>query len=58
MFEDPIVQLCGVVVLAFTVTWLGERARIPVILPLLITGFLIGPVLGLANPDALLGDLQ
>lgn len=57
MLEDPIVQLSGVVVLAFTVTWLGERARIPVILPLLVTGFLIGPVFGLINPDDLLGDL-
>lgn len=57
MLEDPIVQLSGVVVLAFAVTWLGERARIPVILPLLVTGFLVGPVFGLVNPDDLLGDL-
>jgi NhaP-type Na+/H+ or K+/H+ antiporter len=57
MVEDPIVQLAGVVVLAFAVTWLGERARVPVILPLLITGFLIGPIFGLVNPDELLGDL-
>lgn len=57
MLEDPIVQLSGVVVLAFTVTWIGERARIPVILPLLVTGFLVGPVFGLVNPDDLLGDL-
>lgn len=57
MIEDPIVQLSGVVVLAFTVTWLGERARVPVILPLLVTGFLVGPVFGLVNPDDLLGDL-
>lgn len=57
MLEDPIVQLAGIVILAFAVTWLGERARIPVILPLLITGFLIGPVFGLFNPDDLLGDL-
>jgi len=57
MLEDPIVQLSGVVVLAFAVTWLGERARIPVILPLLVTGFLVGPVFGWVNPDDLLGDL-
>ena len=57
MLEDPIVQLGGVVVLAFAVTWLGERARVPVILPLLVTGFLIGPVFNLINPDDLLGDL-
>ncbi|MDJ0496761.1 MAG: sodium:proton antiporter [Acidimicrobiia bacterium] len=57
MLEDPIIQLAGLVVLAFGVTWLGERARIPVILPLLVTGFLIGPVFGWANPAELLGDL-
>jgi NhaP-type Na+/H+ or K+/H+ antiporter len=57
MIEDPIFQLSGVVVLSFAVTWLGERARVPVILPLLVTGFLIGPVFGLVNPDELLGDL-
>jgi NhaP-type Na+/H+ or K+/H+ antiporter len=57
MLEDPIVQLSGVVVLAFSITWLAERVRIPVILPLLVTGFLIGPIFGLVNPDDLLGDL-
>lgn len=57
MVEDPIVQLAGVVVLAFAITWLSERARVPVILPLLVTGFLIGPIFGLVNPDELLGDL-
>ncbi|MDJ0662969.1 MAG: cation:proton antiporter [Acidimicrobiia bacterium] len=57
MLDDPIVQLSGIVVLAFSVTWLGERLRVPVILPLLLTGFLIGPVLGLANPDEIFGDL-
>ncbi len=57
MLEDPIVQLSGIVVLAFTVTWLGERLRVPIILPLLIAGFLIGPVFGWLNPDEVLGDL-
>jgi NhaP-type Na+/H+ or K+/H+ antiporter len=57
MFDDPIVQLSGIVVLAFAVTWLGERIRVPVILPLLVTGFLVGPLFGLVNPDEILGDL-
>ena len=57
MLEEPVVQLAGLVVLAFLVTWLGERARIPVILPLLVTGFLVGPIFELARPDELLGDL-
>jgi len=57
VFDDPIVQLGGIIVLAFAITWLGERIRVPVILPLLLTGFLIGPAFGLIDPDALIGDL-
>ncbi len=57
MLNDLIVQLSGIVLIAFAVTWLGERMRVPIILPLLITGFLIGPVLGWINPDEVLGDL-
>ncbi len=57
VIEDPIVQLGGIAVLAFAVTWFGDRIRVPVILPLLVTGFLVGPVFGLVNPDALIGDL-
>ena len=57
MLDDPIVQISGIVVLAFAVTWFGERIRVPIILPLLVTGFLIGPVFGLINPDDILGDL-
>ena len=57
MLDDPIVQISGIVVLSFAVTWFGERIRIPIILPLLVTGFLIGPVFGLINPDEVFGDL-
>ena len=35
--------------------WLAWRIRIPAILPLLIIGFLIGPVFGLLNPAELIG---
>ncbi len=57
MINDPIVQLSGIVVLSFAVIWFGERVRVPVILPLLVTGFLIGPVFGWTNPDDIFGDL-
>jgi NhaP-type Na+/H+ or K+/H+ antiporter len=57
MLDDPIVQLSGIVIVAFAVTWFGERVRVPIILPLLVTGFLIGPIFGLVNPDEILGDL-
>src|SRR5690625_199994 len=36
--------------------WLGWRIKLPGILPLLITGFLLGPVLGLIHPTSLFGD--
>lgn len=37
--------------------WLAWRVRAPSILLLLLAGFLAGPVTGLLDPDALLGDL-
>ena len=57
MFEDPVVQLAGIVLLAVAAQWVGARLRIPSILLLLVTGFLIGPVLDILDPDELLGDL-
>ena len=57
MFEDPVVQLAGIVLLAVAAQWVGARLRIPSILLLLVTGFLIGPVFDILDPDELLGDL-
>jgi len=57
VFEDPIVQLAGIVLLAVAAQWVGARFRIPSILLLLFTGFLIGPVFDILDPDELLGDL-
>ena len=37
--------------------WLAWSLRVPAILFLLLTGLLLGPVSGLLDPDALLGDL-
>lgn len=36
--------------------WLAWRINLPAILPLLLTGFLLGPVLGLVQPVALFGE--
>lgn len=55
MFDDPVIQLGGVVVLAVAVTWLAARIRLPSILLLLTTGFLLGPVFNVLDPDSLLG---
>ena len=57
MFEDPVVQLAGIVLLAVAAQWIGARLRIPSILLLLVTGFLIGPVFDILDPDELFGDL-
>jgi NhaP-type Na+/H+ or K+/H+ antiporter len=51
------VQLASVVVLGIGAQWLAWRLRLPSILLLLVTGFLIGPVLGWLHPDELFGEL-
>ncbi len=57
MFDDPVVQLAGIVLLAVAAQWIGARFRIPSILLLLGAGFLIGPVFDILDPDELFGDL-
>ncbi|MBT8217252.1 MAG: sodium:proton antiporter [Acidimicrobiia bacterium] len=57
MFEDPIVQLGGIVVVAVAAQWAAARLKIPSILLLLMAGFLVGPGLDLLDPDALFGEL-
>ena len=48
----------SLVLLAATLCqWLAWRVRLPAILFLLITGFVVGPVTGWLNPDAMFGDL-
>ncbi len=37
--------------------WLSWRLKLPAILFLLVTGFVAGPVSGIIDPDALLGEL-
>ncbi len=49
--------LTGILGLGICCQWLAWRLKIPAILPLLVTGFLLGPVIGLLHPQALLGDL-
>nr|WP_225444810.1 sodium:proton antiporter [Pseudomarimonas arenosa] len=42
--------------LGFFCQWLAWRVQLPAILFLLLTGIVLGPVLGALEPDALLGD--
>ncbi len=51
------VQLAALVALGTSASWVAWHLRFPSILLLLVVGVLTGPVTGLINPDALLGDL-
>lgn len=57
MEHHTILVLAGIVVLGIGCQWLAWRLKVPAILPLLITGFLVGPVLHWLHPRELLGDL-
>jgi NhaP-type Na+/H+ or K+/H+ antiporter len=50
-------SIVTIVVLAIVASWTADRLRIPSIVVLLATGVVIGPVLGLIDPNELLGDL-
>ena len=55
--ERHLLELAGLIALGIGATWLSWRLGVPSILLLLIAGFLAGPVAGVLDPDALLGDL-
>lgn len=57
MLRDILVGLASIVVLGIAAQWLAWRLKSPSILFLLIVGYFAGPVAGLIDPDALLGDL-
>ncbi|TDO08724.1 cation:proton antiporter [Halomonas ventosae] len=55
--ESPALLLTAIGLLSLACQWLAWRIKVPAILPLLLTGILVGPVSGLLDPDALLGNL-
>jgi len=57
MAQLQIATLCGIVVVGLACQWLAWRLRIPAILFLLMAGIAAGPVFGVLDSDALLGDL-
>ena len=54
---DIALQIALLLALGVVCQWVAWRMRLPAILPLLLTGLLLGPALGLLDPDAFLGDL-
>ena len=57
MTEHFLITLAGVGLLAMLCQWLAWLTRIPAILPLLLSGIIVGPVFGWLDPDQLLGHL-
>ena len=54
--EEPLVQLALVAVVGLGAQLLAWHLRLPSILLLLLSGFLLGPVFGLITPDTMLGE--
>ena len=50
-------MLAGMLGIGFLAQWLAWRVKLPAILFLLLAGIVLGPLLGVLQPDKLLGDL-
>lgn len=57
MADNVIVSITAIIVLGIGSQWLAWRLKLPSILLLLILGFVVGPITGFINPDAVLGDM-
>lgn len=57
MTEHLGAQLALILGLGILSQWVAWRLKLPAILFLLLTGIAVGPVLGIIDPDLLLGDL-
>jgi NhaP-type Na+/H+ or K+/H+ antiporter len=54
---SPLLTIAFLLGAGAAVQWISWRLRLPAILFLLLTGFLVGPVLGLFEPERVFGDL-
>jgi len=57
MVELQLISLASIGVISLVCQWVAWRFRLPAILFLLVAGILMGPFLGLLDPDELLGDM-
>ena len=55
---DPVMQLATIGVLGVGAQWIAWRLRVPAIVLMLGIGSLAGPLLGVLDPKAALGDLM
>lgn len=57
MAEHFLISITSIFVFGIGAQWIAWRFNLPAILLLLISGILAGPVFGLLDPDALMGEL-
>ena len=57
MQDTILTSLAAICVIAMACQWLAWRVNLPAILPLLLSGIILGPVLGQLDPDFIFGDL-
>ncbi len=55
---DPVMQLATIGVSGVGAQWVAWRQRVPAIVLMLGIGLLAGPLLGVLDPNAVLGDLM
>ncbi len=55
--SELLIGIAAIFVLGIGAQWIAAKLNTPSILPLLILGFIAGPVTGLVRPDAMFGDL-
>lgn len=52
----PALAIAGIVALGAAAQWFAWRVGLPAILPLLLVGFVVGPLLGWIDPSVIIGD--
>jgi NhaP-type Na+/H+ or K+/H+ antiporter len=57
MITDKVLLIAAIVFTGILCQWAAWRVKLPAILFLLLAGIVVGPGLGLLDPDALFGDL-
>lgn len=57
MEHATLLTLAGIAALGIACQWIAWRVRVPAILPLLVVGFAVGPLLNWLHPRELLGEL-
>lgn len=57
MTESILIGLTSIIFFGVGAQWLGWKFKLPAILLLLLSGLLAGPILGLVQPDELMGNM-